>query len=272
MRRFLISAVPAVFVLASVCSGGAQAEPVVDLYRAQVFVTGERPETRDPALLQGYRDVMVKVSGDPRLLADPKLDAGFDPAVVHTFSYRDLMAGIPKHDEQGTRDRPFEITIDYAPERIDAALAELGQKPWGDERPKILFLIGVELGPSHFILTDQGEPGSVQRTALIASARRYGLPLILPSRAMIEASGLAADGLKTPVPAALETLMREAGAERVLAGHILFSDRMLGWIARWQTSDDGAVYRWGIEGVNFDEAFRNAVRGTAQALSGHGTP
>jgi hypothetical protein len=250
----------------------ARAEPVADLYRAQVFVTGQREETRNPALLQGYRDVMVKVSGDARLLADPKLDAGFDPAAVQNLSYRDLMAGIPKHDEQGTRDRPFELTIDYRPEKIAAALAGLGHAAWSADRPRVLFLVGVEIGPSRFILTDEGEPGSVQRKALITSARRYGLPLVFPTSAMLDASGLTAESLETPDPAAFAALAKQAGPDRIFAGHMHFSDQVLGWIARWQLEAGEKTYRWGIEGVNFDEAFRNAIQGSTQALSGNGAP
>jgi hypothetical protein len=40
--------------------------------------------------------------------------------------------------------------------------------------------------------------------------------------------------------------------------------------------DFGRRYRWSVSGVNYDEAFRNAVRGAARALSGNwitaGTP
>jgi hypothetical protein len=272
MRRLFLCAVLAACPLGSILPAGAQAEAIIDLYRAHVFVTGERRETRDPALLQGYRDVMVKVSGDARLLADKRLDAGFDASAVHTYSYRDLMAGIPKHDEQGTRDRPFELTIDYAPDKIATALAALDHTAWYEDRPRVLVLIGVELGPSRFILTDEGEPGSVQRQALTTSAHRYGVPIVFPTRAMLDASGLKPDALKSPDAAALEPLRTQAGADRIFAGHMLFSDQVLGWISKWQLPEGETTYRWGIEGVNFDEAFRNAIRGAAQILSGNGAP
>ncbi len=46
---------------------------------------------------------------------------------------------------------------------------------------------------------------------------------------------------------------------------------MSGWgVARrpvWQGD-----HRWQICGVNFDTAFRNAMSGSAQILSGHGEP
>lgn len=272
MRRLSLCAVLAVLPFASFVSTGSRAEPVADLYRARIFVTGERQETRDPALRQGFLDVMVKVSGDPQLLTGDRPGASFGTSAVLTYAYRDLMAGIPKHDEQGTRDRPFELTIDYVPEKVDAALTALGRKVWNADRPRVLILIGVELGPSRFILTDEGEPGSIQRRALLASARRTGLPVVLPTRAMVEASGLTPEALKTGDPAAFGAAMTEAKADRVFTGHMQFSDAVLGWIAHWRLADGGIAYRWGIEGVNFDEAFRNAIRGTAQALSGHGTP
>jgi hypothetical protein len=265
MRRLFVCAVLAVLPLAS-----ARAEPVTDLYRAEVLVTGERQETRDPALRQGFADVMVKASGDPRLLTEGRLEAAFDPASVLTFSYRDLMAGIPKHDEQGTRDRPFVLTVDYAPDKIEAALAALGRKIWPAERPRVLFLIGVELGPSRFVITDEGEPGSLQRKALLTSARRTGVPIVFPTKAM--AAELTPDTLKAEEPGSFDALRTAAGADRVFIGNMRFSDEVLGWIAEWRLADNGAVTRWGISGVNFDEAFRQAVRGTAQVLSGNGVP
>jgi hypothetical protein len=260
----------AAFVVFSAVS--ARAEPVPDISRALVFVTGEREETRNPALLQGFRDVMVKMSGDSRLLAEPGLDTAFDPSAVTTFSYRDLMAGIPKHDEQGTRDRPFELTIDYAPEKIADALGSLGRKVWSADRPKLVLFIGVAIGPSHFIITDQGEPGSVQRQALLTSARRYGLPIAFPSRAALDAAGVTPASLEEPDVAALDGLAKLWGGDLAFAGHMRFSPDVLGWIAEWRVPADGTVYRWRIEGVNFDEAFRHAVRGTTRILSGNGAP
>jgi hypothetical protein len=37
---------------------------------------------------------------------------------------------------------------------------------------------------------------------------------------------------------------------------------------RWR----GVDYAWGIKGVNYDEAFRDLVRGVLRVASGHGAP
>ena len=107
------------------------------LYTAKALVTGQRAETRDPALRQAFRDVLVKVSGDGALFSDADAERLFEPDLVRAYSYRDLMAALPKKDEQGTRDRPFELTVEFVPEKIDNTLAKLGRAPWGPGRPTV---------------------------------------------------------------------------------------------------------------------------------------
>ena len=58
----------------------------------------------------------------------------------------------------------------------------------------------------------------------------------------------------------------------MLAGTLTWSDAARGWIADWRLIAAGSVFRWRISGVSFDDAFRNAIRGAAQILSGNGTP
>jgi uncharacterized protein len=53
---------------------------------------------------------------------------------------------------------------------------------------------------------------------------------------------------------------------------MLWSEEALGWVAEWRLAAAGKTYRWQIRGVSFDDAFRNAMAGAAQVLSGHGQP
>jgi len=62
------------------------------------------------------------------------------------------------------------------------------------------------------------------------------------------------------------------GGDQALAGTLIWSDAARGWIAEWRLDFEGKPYRWRISGVSFDEAFRNALRGAAQVLSGNGEP
>ncbi len=252
----------ALTLLALAAGPGRAAEAVPDLYRVTVFVTGQGEETRGPALSRALAAVLVKVSGDPGLADSPALAplADHAPNYVEGFSYRDLMAGIPVHDEQGSRDRPYDLTVDFAPGKIDAALASLGAVPWTGPRPELLAVIGVETGDTRFTLAADGPKGRDMREALAAAATKYGLPVVLPDTA-----SLAADDDTS-------ALLHAAGADVALTGALVWDDDALGWTARWQMTTDAGTLGWTARQVSFDQAFRVAIGGAAQVLSGHGNP
>jgi uncharacterized protein len=229
------------------------------LYEGRTIVTGQREETRAPAFAACLRDVLVKVSGDPRLADDPRAAELASRAgdLVDSFRYRDLMAGRQVHDEQGTRDRPYELTVAFDPAEIDAALRSLGREPWTAERPRVGVVLTVRDPGATFVLASDGERGSGQRAALAAAAERRGLPVVLPSRAALAAAD--AD------PGAL-------GADAALVGSMAWRDDPPGWTADWRLTGQGEAVAWRTSNDTFDEAFREALGGAAQVLSGNGRP
>lgn len=261
------STVLAVLLVLSPFAGAGAAE----LYRARTIVTGQGEESRAAGFALCLQEVLVKVSGDPRLAADPRAGAlaAEAAAFVSAFRYRDRMEGIPVHDEQGTRDRPHDLTVDFDPARIDAALRDLGREPWTAPRPPLMLLVAVRNADTAFVLTADGARGRDMREALAAAGDRFGLDLALPDEAAIAAAGLDATALAAADPAALADI---ADPAFVLVGSLDWSPEALGWIAGWRLQAKGATHRWTIRGVSFDEAFRSAAGGGALILSGNGTP
>jgi uncharacterized protein len=254
--------------------GGAAAGEVDDLYQARTIVTGQGEASRRGGFADCLAQVLVKVSGDPRLLDDPRVTglAGKADSFVADFQYRDRMAGLPVHDEQGTRDRPYDLTVAFQPARIDAALRSLGREPWGASRPRVVMLVAVRLGAKTYLLTSDGERGRDQREALADAAERFGVPIALPDQAALAKAGLSYESLPTVDPPRLDAAARTMGGDLALGGSMLWSEAALGWIADWRLGAQGQRYRWQIRGVSFDDAFRNAMAGAAQILSGHGQP
>ena len=62
------------------------------------------------------------------------------------------------------------------------------------------------------------------------------------------------------------------GADLPLAGELVWEKGREGWLANWRLAFGGTTYHWHIRDVNFDDAFRSAMRGAAQILSGNGVP
>src|SRR3981081_3246904 len=142
-------AIIGIFLAAALaCCTATLATAAEDLYRAQTVVTGQGEANRMIGFTSCMEDVLIKVSGAERLAGDRRLAADKAKAndVVTAFDYRDQFSGKPKRDEQGTRDRPFDLTVDFDKEKIDGVLKALGLKPWLSHPPPLAAVLEMEQG------------------------------------------------------------------------------------------------------------------------------
>lgn len=247
----------------------AEAQERTDLYQAVAIVTGSDMRSRPTGFAQCLREVVVKVSGEPRLRDDPRVGelAAHAAALVVSFGYVDQMAGIPIHDDQGTYDRPFNLTVRFDPARIDQALADLGEKPWRDERPVVVPAVIVRGYSASYLLSAENPAlaAADQRDSLVERAREYGMTVHIPTEAEFAAWGVTTKGFpsaQVPPPP----------NQALVAGTLEFKEALPGWVGSWRMRWRGVDYAWRISGVNFDEAFRDVIRGVVRVASGHGAP
>jgi uncharacterized protein len=252
----------------------AMAAAGTDLYRTKVTVTGQGEANRMTGFAAGLEDVLIKASGAQNLSGDRRLAAYKAKAkdYVRSFSYRDQFFGKPIRDEQGTRDRPFDLTVEFEEGKIDDLLKALGLKPWLSDRPRLAVFVEMEQGAKNYIVTTDGPQSDLQRDALLAAADKRGMNIVLPSTAALAKSNITGAELRTPSFPALAPVATELGGEVVLVGRLVWDDRDLGWATQWQMDWRGQTHRWQIRGVTFDETFRRGIGGAAQILSGNGDP
>jgi hypothetical protein len=271
-KALSMSSIAAMLLLAA--GAPAAAQDAGTLYQAVAIVTGTGEVNRRLGLALCLEEVLVKVSGDARLVGDRRVAALAKQAdtLVAQFRYRDRFAHRPINDEQGTRDRPHDLTVDFDPAKIDAELAKLGRRPWTATRPRLVVYIGVDNGAATYMLASNGERGADQREALAAAARQVAIPITVPNEAGLASANATYQTLTAIDPATLDAAAKSAGGDQALVGRLMWSDQARGWIAEWRLAFGGKLYRWQIRGVSFDDAFRNAMRGAAQVLSGNGRP
>ncbi len=231
------------------------AAPPLHLYEGRVVVTGTDMRSRPAGLAKCLADVLVQVAGDPALLTDPRATAlGRDAAgLVAGFDYVDRMSGMRHNDEQGSSDRPYYLTVRFDPARLAAALRALGDAPYAGPRPTLLPVVLVrDARGQRFVLTADGFHLLGQPEAFAEAANRYAMAVRLPQAAeLVDGAALSGPDL-LPV-----------------TGSLLWSDAAHGWIAAWQANWRGRGASWGVSGVSFDEAFRDAVRGALGLVAGH---
>jgi uncharacterized protein len=262
------------FSLLLAAPGISFAQDPAGLYQAQAIVTGQGEENRRLGFQLCLRDVLAKVSGDPRLLNDRRVEALLPRAgdLVASFSYRDRLEGVPIHDEQGTYDRPHDLTCLYEPGALDAVLAGLGSKPWLTERPTLAVFLAVQDQKRSFVLSRDGDESPYMGESLEAAAKPMAMTIAIPSAAELQSNGMTFEEVQAASPELWRDAAQELGGEAALIGAIRWSEADLGWIAHWRLHHEGRTFDWSVRGVSFDDAFRNAIRGSAQVLSGNGAP
>ncbi|MCV3239754.1 DUF2066 domain-containing protein [Mesorhizobium sp. ZC-5] len=252
--------------------GTAHAARIDHLYRAQVVVSGQGEANRKAGFAICLEDVLVKLSGDPRLIGDPKVAeiAAKAGDLVAGYQYRDRMSGVPIHDEQGSYDRPHDLTVDFDQVKTDAVLEKLGREPWLSQRPPVVVFLDVtpRKGTAFRLVRAGDDRGEADmRVSLAAAAERAGMVIALPVQNT--AKSMIQDATDLP---GLDAEARNNGGNLALAGRLTWSDEAKGWIADWWMAAEGKNHEWQVRGVGFDEAFRNGMRGAAQILSGNGQP
>jgi uncharacterized protein len=243
-----------------------------DVYTTRAVVTGKDERNRPLGFKLCFEDVLVKTSGDASIVNDSRVEslAANAGQYISTFSYRDRLEGKPVHDEQGTYDRPHFLTCRFDRQRIDDVLKLLGRTPWLAPRPRLVMVVAVHGRKTNGILSSDGDFDPDMREALANASLRYGLMVHLPSVATLESNRIGLDMVAVTSSDRLLRVAESSDSDLPIVGDLLWSDAALGWVATWRLETSGRVSRWSVSGVNYDEAFRNAVRGAARVLSGNG--
>ncbi len=252
---------------------------IEEIYTTQAVVTGNDERNRPLGFRLCFDDVLVKASGDATIL-----DARGVPALaakagdyIDSFSYFDRLSGRAIHDEQGSYDRPHFLTCHFNPAKIDNVLASLGRKTWRGKRPALTMIVTVrgllQAGrPRDGVLAADGDFHPDMREALGNAATRYGMKVLLPAAEPLHAAGITPQTPAKAIRAKAERLTSLAGGDLPLIGTLTWSDKAHGWIATWHIEAQGSNFTWSARGINYDEAFRVAMRGAMRALSGNGAP
>jgi len=275
MVALLVSGRSLIAILAAAlicCASAAAADD--SLYRAKTVVTGQLEPNRLLGFGKCLVDVLIKVSGQPDLAGDDRLVPYKSKAreFVSDFSYHDEFAGKPHRDEQGTRDRPYDLTVEFDGKKVDGILGELGLKPWLSRRPVLGVFVEMQQGAKDFIVTSDGTKSDLQRDSLAVAADKRGMRFVLPTIAALATADVRDIELLSVPPATLASIASALGGEAVLVGQLVWDDNELGWATRYRMSWRGKDYKWQFRGVTFDEAFVGGIGGAAQVLSGNGDP
>lgn len=235
---------------------GATAEQV-DLYSATVIVTGrDNLAERARGIREALPLVLTKLTVDREIAARAVADGLADKAEtsVESLAYLDRKEGIQISDEQGTRERSFELTVRFDPAKVNGIVESLGSAVWTGDRPKIMVALLIDDGASTYLVTSTSERGWGQRLALEDEAKALALPIALPGAVP------AAESLDSAIAKAGE------GAAARLEGRMTMTKSGY-WNTGWRFAANGIDERFATDGVTFDAAIAGALLRSAKALA-----
>ncbi|QPC93078.1 DUF2066 domain-containing protein [Mesorhizobium sp. INR15] len=238
------------------------------LYRSSLIVTGDREETRIPVIPRGFELAAQKLTGNPEIAQKAGFTALAARAapMIWSYTYHDRMFGVPIHDEQGTRDRPFDLTFQFDRTRLNDAVAALGERPWLGPRPKLGLLLEVTDMARSYVLAADGVHGSDLRASFADASALFAIPVIFATDADLSAAAIAPDKIDAIPHETLTKLKSRLGVDAILVGRLDWGSSEPGWHAVWRLPLSADSANWKIAGANFDAAFRDAIGGAAKRL------
>ncbi len=259
MFDFRLAALTAVIISScGICPAHAQKDAAGDeLYKAETIVTGTGVTERMRGFKIGVREVLIKLTGRPKIADGERAKAVIDgaPQLIADYTYEDRMKDIPIHDEQGTRDRPHFLRMRFDRTKFNAALKQAGIKRWSAKRPTVAVWLGIREPRGKYILTRDGDGGYGQREVLKEASARRGIPIVLPLDAQKDVS--FNDIVKSNWSPLWEA-SKALGANAVLYGTLEF-DGKAHWDCQWVAAGGRAYAKWKLRGVTFDEALKDAI-------------
>ena len=189
------------------------AAEVDGLYEARVAVASQSAGDRARAVGEGFRQVLVKVSGQRSVLAAPAVqaDLGKGESLLGSYRYETAVPRVPGQAEMAAQGTLF-IRLAFDPASVRAILNRAGAPVWGASRPPV-YLWLVREGAQGGTLFALGTP---QADLLLEAASLRGLPAVIPP----PGDTAGADTMTAGVPTFIREAAARAGAKLVLAASL----------------------------------------------------
>lgn len=185
---------------------------VTGLYSVELATTADKKAPTEAQILQGLKQVLVKVSGSRELDKSPAVQQKFVVAetLLQQFSFRKNL-----EDETAAF-----INLQYAQGAIDRLIKQAGIKPLGPQRPKVLFwVVSDSKGLPDYLPSE-----SFELSVLNRAARSRGLPIQLPLLDPSDQAALPANDIWDSFEGSIKAASARYNADAIAAVKLQYSD------------------------------------------------
>lgn len=264
-----ISRIPAVVLawLIAVPWSAAGAAEATDLYDADVLVAGQDAGARAEPLKAALAEVVVKVTGDRKSAAQPKLALTIERAgdFVQKYHYQPIKTDTAAAD--GSSLDPVYthiLRVSFDPKAVNKALRDAGFPVWGRVRPLTVAWIAVqESAGKRYVVGADTSPE--WRHPVLDSAARRGIPLLFPAMDLEDQLAVSFADVWAGFQRNLIDASRRYQADAVLVGRAR-QDPAAGWQVTWGFYQGGHSDQWESSGVTRSAALAAGMEKASDLL------
>lgn len=228
-----------ILVLFIPCS--SYAVRVVNLYQTQMPVVAQTYDVREQAVQQAFAHVIMRLTGDPVAINNPKVQENLSKAnyFVQEYSY-----SVPT-----TSTYQYLLNIRFDKDGINHLIKEAGLSLWGENRPLLLVWVVMNTNAD----SNNGDVmGTTNPTLflkeMLKQSKRIGLPLIFPMMDVAEMTEInAADVVEMNIPT-LKTAAKRYEADGLLIGNLETSNNSIQ--SRWLLVLGDQEWGWKLDATN----------------------
>lgn len=248
----------------------AQAQSL-SLYGAEVVVSGNDNNSRDKAIKKAMSEVLIKVSGSPRVLSVNEVQQALEAANQYVYEFH-----FSKARRFNSKQEPVSVKTlqaQFQPQLIKKLLKQANQPIWPDRRSSVVLWLALD-GAANNELVDRSPSGFVTdstyryvRHHVTLSAKSRGIPLVVPDFDSYRFDQKIATAIeKRDMIYLLAQSRSKYQSSSILMGY-LTKTSVGPWQANWTLVDQGQKQSFTTSSMRLSDLLVNSIDKAASNLA-----
>lgn len=229
---------------------------VTNLYQVELSVASQTDDTKEQAIKDGFAQVLMKVSGDPKILDNPLVRVNLRRADYYVQDY--------SYSSASTNSSSYTIVINYSEPDVKRLLKKAGEQYWGQSRPLLLVWLAVtDENNNTQIIDSESDNTSFAKMAQIG--KRIGLPLLFPLMDMDDINQISPEDINNKSLTVLNNAAKRYSPDGLLIGSVKISDGAID--GEWELIVGQNKWDWSITDTTMDSMANGIVNMVSQTLA-----
>lgn len=228
----------------------ASAVAVAGLFEVRMTVDDESSEVRRTALNDGLVEVLIRVSGDSKLLQ--KIEQPPADDYVQRFEYSEQDAALSGGVAGEKRQR---LWVRYNATRVLDYLRRQNIPIWGEHRSQAVIWLAVRDGGQRYILKESNK--SLIKGSVDAAFSRRGIPAIWPKNDETDQRAIRFADIWAGFTEPLQKASKRYAAGSIIAANLSWTGTE--WKGEWSLLMADEVKKWSLSGADYASLVANAA-------------